>query len=366
VPAGPAYHFPPQEHAADYGYNQQYAAPAQWGQPADQRGYGVASYLPADPPPFQQTSHSQQSYGEPDYADEFYEDEEPRRGTRWLLIAVALVGAIGVGGALAYTYRSLIASNSGGRVPVVKNEPNAVKVRPEQRGGREFPGSDRKLPNQAGAVPPPPPKQVESEGAETPAGGPRQVRTIPVGPQHAAVPPPAVSVPGITLQNAGPPPSAEPQEADSKVAALPTPQVTTTTQAPPPAEAAQEGDPPPAASPPPAPRSRPTPTVAPSPPPQAARGSPQRAAPAASVGLGYVVVLASKKTHMDAVKAYADVHEKHAQVLSGKTPDVQEADLGEKGIFYRAVVGPPVSREAAMNLCGQLKAAGQDCWVKAF
>ena len=88
--------------------------------------------------------------------------------------------------------------------------------------------------------------------------------------------------------------------------------------------------------------------------------------PALSSGLGYVVVLASKKTHMDAFKAYADAAEKHAQVLAGKTPDVQEADLGEKGIWYRAMVGPPGSRGAAVSLCNQLKAAGQDCWVTEY
>jgi cell division protein FtsN len=66
---------------------------------------------------------------------------------------------------------------------------------------------------------------------------------------------------------------------------------------------------------------------------------------------------------MDAFKAFADAAEKHPAVLSGKTPDVQEADLGEKGTWYRAVVGPFVSRGAAMNFCSQLKGVGQDCWV---
>jgi hypothetical protein len=89
--------------------------------------------------------------------------------------------------------------------------------------------------------------------------------------------------------------------------------------------------------------------------------------PPPSPGLGYVVVLSSKTTYMDAVKAYADVHEKHAQLLNGRTPDVQEADLGgDKGIRYRTVVGPPGSRGAAVTLCNQLKAAGQDCWVTEY
>jgi cell division protein FtsN len=54
-------------------------------------------------------------------------------------------------------------------------------------------------------------------------------------------------------------------------------------------------------------------------------------------------------------------------VLAAKTPDVQEANLGEKGVWYRAVVGPPASREAASGICSQLKTAGYSgCWVTAY
>ena len=48
-----------------------------------------------------------------------------------MFIVAALVGAVGVGGALAYTYKSFVAPN-GGRVPLVKADPN-VKVRPDSR-----------------------------------------------------------------------------------------------------------------------------------------------------------------------------------------------------------------------------------------
>lgn len=374
--AGPAYHFPPAEPAADYGYNPQPYGQPQWGQPGDQRGYGVAGYLPADPPPFQQTAHHQQGYADADadYADEFYEDEEPRRGRRWILIAAALVGAIGVGGALAYTYRSLVAPNA--RVPLVKAEPAGnVKVRPDQRGGKEFPGADKKLPSRLeGTTAAVPPQKAEQEPDGPEAGGeernlgPKSVKTIPIGSQPTAVAPsPVTAVPGITLQNVGPPPRAEQPQAQPKVVPPPSAGRVSTGQQP--AAAEGDDDDPPAPAAPPIKRPQP---VAPSPPPQQVAvkvPSPPRAAPpppAASSGLGYVVVLASKKTHMDAFKAYADAVEKHPQVLNGKTPDVQQADLGEKGIWYRAVVGPLGSREAAMSLCGQLKAAGQDCWVKAF
>ena len=44
---------------------------------------------------------------------------------------------------------------------------------------------------------------------------------------------------------------------------------------------------------------------------------------------------------------------------------VRRADLGSKGIFYRAMVGPFASREEAVQLCSSLKSAGGDCVVQA-
>ena len=50
-----------------------------------------------------------------------------------------------------------------------------------------------------------------------------------------------------------------------------------------------------------------------------------------------------------------------ASALSGRTPDVQEADLArEIGHLYRLVVGPPGSRDAANGVCSQLKTAGYE------
>jgi hypothetical protein len=61
------------------------------------------------------------------------------------------------------------------------------------------------------------------------------------------------------------------------------------------------------------------------------------------------------------------MQQKYGEVLSSKTPDVQEANLGAKGVWFRAVVGPPSSREAASGLCSQLKSAGYSgCWVTAY
>ena len=45
-------------------------------------------------------------------------------------------------------------------------------------------------------------------------------------------------------------------------------------------------------------------------------------------------------------------------------PIVRQADLGAKGIYYRALVGPFASMEQAAGMCSSLKAAGGNCIVQ--
>jgi len=362
---GPAYHFPPPEPEPNYGYNQPVYAPQQWSQ-HDQR-YDLATYMPADgPPPFQNTAHHQQAYADrdPGYDDEFYDDEEPRRGRRWMFIAAALIGAIGVGGALAYTYRSFVAPSSV-RVPLVKNE-SGVKVKADQH--KEPAAKERKLPSAS------PPAEDETKNEVAADQGPRKVPVIPIGPQGGKKtnPPPVVSeVPGISLDNSGPPPKTSSEEQPPVVPppadeTPPTNEQATVDQPPPttPAPADKDEDEPP---PPPVRNKVALAKISPPPPvkeqPRALSGP--RGGPSSIIG--YVAVVSSQRTHMDALKAYADAVDKHPDVLGGKTPDVLEVDLGgDKGIRFRAVVGPPGSRESATRLCTQLKAAGHDCWVTEY
>jgi hypothetical protein len=379
------YHFPPPEPDPGYGYapQPQLAAQPQWGQPADPRAYEL-SYQAysggSDPSPFAQaTPHQQHGYAEQDadYGEDYFEDEEPRRGRRWVLIAAALVGAIGVGGALAYTYRSLVAPHSG-RVPVVRADPT-VKVKPAAVGERSLPGRSAEPP----ALPPPaanPESAQEEPPAESANLGPRVVRPIPINPggvASASEPPPsAPSVPGITLYRppaqqqppAAAPAASPPALASAQPSARP---------APPPVKSAQPpgrvviGTRPTT----PPPERGDEPSEAPQPPKRAvqtaalATRAPLAKPREASSGLGFVAVLSSKKSRMDALTEYADMREKYPNVLGDKTPDVQEADLSARGLgtMYRLVVGPPGSHNAASGVCAQLKSAGYvGCWVKEY
>jgi len=83
---------------------------------------------------------------------------------------------------------------------------------------------------------------------------------------------------------------------------------------------------------------------------------------------GFVAVLTSKKSRADALNAFTDLQQKYPEVLGGMAPDVREADLGDNGVWYRAVIGPSHgSREAATSACSRLKTAGHaGCWVAAY
>jgi SPOR domain len=334
--------------------------------------YDLGSYLPAagDPrgygqEPFQGSADSpfrhQYAEGEDDYdamPDE--EGDEPRRGRRGLMIAGALIGAIGLGGAMAYTYKNFIATPT--RAPVVKvSDPGPTKVKPSLSGGKEFAHTDKKLLNRLDEENQRGTGAAEERGNEDP-NTPRRVRSIPISPAGQVPVAGAAAVPGITLDTLGAPPQ---QPSRVQIPAGPPPQPAARPETPMPAPPVRVVAAPPAPSAEPAPPPRKV--VAPAPPPA------REAAPKASAGVvtasttGYVAVLSSQKSRMDALKAFADLQQKYGDVLSSKTPDVQEANLGDKGIWFRAVVGPPVSRDAASGICSQLKAAGYAaCWVTAY
>ena len=88
-------------------------------------------------------------------------------------------------------------------------------------------------------------------------------------------------------------------------------------------------------------------------------------------GAGYVAVIASvpasASSRIDALKQFADMQQKYGSILQNKTPDVQEANLGEKGTYHRLLIGPPGSRDSASQLCSDLKGQGySNCWVTAY
>jgi len=337
--------------------------------------------------PQQHVGTVEQTYAEEDAA---YEMEAPRgRGRKF---AMVLLGAVIVGGGLTYAYSALLGPSSDGAPPVVKGAEGPFKVKPSEPGGKQFAHTDSKIMGRLGegGAEPAPAGDVDASGA-------RKVPVLTIGrdgtilaPAPSAEPTPpssTVSVPGMVVSGLGGPPPPKAETADAKPASelKPEPAAASITTA---AAASQEPvvvTPPPAAKKPKATAAAADapsslwdaedaapakPAAAPKKTAAVATAAPAGAAPAPT-GAGWVAVLlsvpASDKSRMDALKQFADMQQKYGSLLQNKTPDIQEANLGEKGTYHRLMVGPPGSREVASELCTQLKAQGYpSCWVTAY
>ena len=55
--------------------------------------------------------------------------------------------------------------------------------------------------------------------------------------------------------------------------------------------------------------------------------------------------------------------DKYKSVLGDTKLSSKIADLGAKGVTYRAVAGPLGTRQQAMELCQKIKGAGGSCFV---
>ena len=87
--------------------------------------------------------------------------------------------------------------------------------------------------------------------------------------------------------------------------------------------------------------------------------------PAASNGSGgYLVQVASQKNESDAQASYKALQGKYPAVLGSRSPVIKRADLGDKGVYYRAMIGPFGSADEATQFCGNLKTAGGQCVVQ--
>jgi hypothetical protein len=316
------------------------------------------------------------------YQDGYEEDAEVparKRGGGMMTVAVvAALAVLGTGGAFAY--RTYIGSARSGDVPIIKADPTPTKIvpAPADSAGKvpdrmtAGDGTEKIVPreevpvdinakpgprvvfpplNQSGNPQPPmanaapvapAPPAVIPNGVQ-PGAEPRKIKTIPVAgdPLNGGAPP-AVAAP---LAPAKPAPVA-------RAAAPRTPAA-----APPAANAPlslspQAAQPAPAAEPPKTRMAAVTPAPAPA-----------AAAPNAGGG-GYLVQVSSQRNEADAQASFKALQSKFPAVLGSHSPLIKRADLGDKGVYYRAMVGPFGSTEEAAQFCGSLKTAGGQCVVQ--
>ncbi len=392
--------------------NQQHQQSWQQGAPAHDPAFDLGGQAHYQQDQYQQPGYDPATDPNAGYAQDDAEDGEPeRRGPRALVVVGALVGAIVLGGGLAYGYKMLGGGRDAGKPPVVKADTNPAKTKPANPGGKDVAHTDKKFLNKLGedkgapaaatapvTVAPPVPAPAASDAD----GGGRKVTTLivnrdgTIAPQINAAPSaPAPQVPGMVVEGLTTPPrpplrgaagdtQAMPPSVQPKVVAGASVQPKVVT-APPPQKIAEITPPKIRAD-------------APAPAADAAKSDAAAAAvavkkkkpavrddavalgasgtaaagntpaPAAASGAnGFVAVLASKKSREEALKSFADMHQKYPSQLQGRTPDVREVNLGEKGVWYRLVVGPPGSKEAAGDVCAKLKAGGfAGCWAAAY
>src|SRR5262249_34307237 len=82
---------------------------------------------------------------------------------------------------------------------------------------------------------------------------------------------------------------------------------------------------------------------------------------APSSGGGSYVQVTSRRSESEAQAEFRALQGKFPDQLTGREPIIRRADLGEKGVYFRAYVGPFGATEEAAQWCASLKAAGQNC-----
>ena len=312
----------------------------------------------------------------PGEQEDLYDDLPPPR-RRLGILAMATVFALAViGTAGAFGYRALFGSSGSSQPPpVIKADTAPSKIVPAttvktpnkliydrvaDRGQDEKLVSREEPPVELKDQQAPPPLAPAQDNAQPVAASPaaplgtgvisnepKKIRTIAIRPDQLGV--------------------GDNQPAATPLAALP--------QAPPPAtQAATPPSPAPAqraASTPPAARqpanSLPRQTAAtPAPPPTAAARTPTHTAsvaPAPTNG-SYAVQVSSQRNEADAQAAYHSLQAKYPNQLGGHQVLIRKVDLGQKGTFYRALVGPFATAGEANELCSGLKAAGGQCLIQ--
>jgi cell division septation protein DedD len=79
---------------------------------------------------------------------------------------------------------------------------------------------------------------------------------------------------------------------------------------------------------------------------------------------GYVVQVSAERSDAKAQSSFKTLQSRYPHVLGDRSPLIRRVELGKKGIFYRAQVGPFETVEQAKQLCARLQSAGGRCRVQ--
>lgn len=96
-----------------------------------------------------------------------------------------------------------------------------------------------------------------------------------------------------------------------------------------------------------------------------AQAAPVSSTPAVSPRGGFVVQVSSQRTEAEARSAFLSLQQRYPTILGSYQPLIQQANLGDRGTYYRVRIGPMASREDANLLCNNLRNAGGECIVQS-
>lgn len=292
-----------------------------------------------------------------------------------MAVAVAALGAFAT--FTWYAYDRAVRPGADSIAPLIKADQEPTRVRPESPGGMEVPHQDKmvyeELAGRGGAprverlLPPPemplaPPALSEADIATSAGAGSEEVETViaPVPPSPAPQAPPDVqaetasaAAPSEPVKSAATTP--EPTGEASASGAATEPEKAGAA----PAAGAPAADKAPAA----------TPAAPASPPEQKPKETEvaavtQRAGtppPAAEAG-AYRIQVAAVRSREGAEREWRRLKKANGDLLGPLTLTIEKANLGAKGIFYR-VRGGPLSRQAAVEACAELKRRKTGCLV---
>ena len=382
--------------------SQGYARQPYGGAPLPRADEGYQAEQDAHGYPADQVGYEQEGYerGAHDHVEEEYYEDVPPSRRRLGIMAIAGVFALAViGTAGAFGYRALFGSSSSPQPPpVIKADAGPSKVVPATTGKdaqsnklitdrmNERGQSEKLVSREEQPIDKPAMAALSQSssqaalGSGVVAGEPKKIRTIAIRPDQSAV---ADAMPSSSL-------SAAP--APARAAPAPAPQAPAARSAPPLARAADTATSDAEQDQPAAPAARPAPPpvrqVAPAPSSNAplslnpnaapARAAPAPAAPTRTASLpppaaassanaggpGSYVQVSSQRSESEAQAAFRALQAKFPSQLGSRQPLVHKVDLGAKGTYYRAMVGPFANANEAAELCSSLKAAGGQCLVQ--
>ena len=282
------------------------------------------------------------------------DEEEDVEGSRLpLLIVLALLVLAMFAGFVWLAYSEGVARGRS-EIPVVTAEAGPTRVAPANPGGASTPYKGFKIYEQPA---PPDEETAQDVSPKTP------VQTAPVETKPAPVAPaPVAPSPKVAAVTPAPKP-APAAKIEAPVAKPVAPPVKAAEAAPKPAPAEKTAAPQ---------QKTAAATVAPSAPAtaapkQLAADAPPVAKPApvaqAAASGAYVLQIGAYKSQAEADAAWNSYKAKHAALLAGYSPNVAQADLGDKGTWYRLRIAGFASKDVASALCDRLKADGGGCFL---